>query len=293
MASHPVNLVLRFALELAADSSGLLGMDPGNGRLAVGLGYRVASGDGGAVGHVPGGRGSKEAPVRVPGMVRLALEAAFFATAVALLAVAGQVQLAIVFGVVIRTLRRVPTIVLRGCCSRSERARVGSHQQRAVAQAVEPVVPRDGFVIRSQDGFATREGAHEHQQGRARQVEVGEHDVHGAEAVARRDVEVRVFVDGDHRAPGTQVFFELAQGALDAGRVVAWGAVGRRPDRCRLQRADRGRADGDDAASAQLRVVDRLGILGREDGALGVNLVVLDVLLADGREGVQPDMQRA
>lgn len=102
MASHPVNLVLRFALELAAlTAAGYWGWTQGSGGWrwiwAIGLPLVMAA----LWGTFRVDGDPKEAPVRVPGMVRLTLEAAFFATAVALLAVAGQAQLAIVFGVVI------------------------------------------------------------------------------------------------------------------------------------------------------------------------------------------------
>ena len=74
------------------------------------------------------------------------------------------------------------------------------------------------------------ERRHEHQQRRLRQVEIGEQPLDDAEAVARRDEEPRFGLAGAH-AP-----------------VV----VGRR-----LERAQAGRADGDDAAAARARRVDR------------------------------------
>ena len=88
MGFQAVNLALRFLLELAALAAmAYWGWTTHEGVLwAVGLPL-VAAALWGTF-RVPGDPGP--APVAVPGPVRLALEAIFFGTAVALLAAAGQ-----------------------------------------------------------------------------------------------------------------------------------------------------------------------------------------------------------
>ena len=82
-------------------------------------------------------------------------------------------------------------------CARRERAgarlAVGAveaeahREQHRVAVAVEAVAAGDGVVVGGEDALLAGEGGDEHDQRRARQVEVGEHDVDGAEGVAGAD----------------------------------------------------------------------------------------------------------
>jgi hypothetical protein len=102
MGWHPANLVLRFVLELAAlAAAGYWGSTHGSGgwrwAWAIGLPLVMAA----VWGTFRVNGDPKEAPVAVPGIVRLALELAFFGGAVTLLAAAGQSRPAVIFGAVI------------------------------------------------------------------------------------------------------------------------------------------------------------------------------------------------
>ncbi len=102
MSQNPLNLLLRFLLELGilaalaywgwTQHEGLLQV-----LLAVGLPLIAAALWG--TFRVPGD--PKEAPVAVPGWLRLLLEAALFGAGVVALAAANQTQAAVVFGVVV------------------------------------------------------------------------------------------------------------------------------------------------------------------------------------------------
>jgi hypothetical protein len=102
MANHPLNLALRFVLELAGlaafaywgwtQHAGLL-------RWALAVGAPLAAAALWGVFRVPGHPGP--APVAVPGAVRLLLEAAFFGGATWALYAAGRPAWAAVFGVVV------------------------------------------------------------------------------------------------------------------------------------------------------------------------------------------------
>lgn len=102
MGSHPLNLALRFVLELVAwGALGYWGWTQHQGALrwllAIGLPL-VAMAAWGTF-RVPGD--PKDAPVAVPGAVRLALELLEFGLAALLLYQAGQQQAGIVFAVVV------------------------------------------------------------------------------------------------------------------------------------------------------------------------------------------------
>jgi hypothetical protein len=102
MADHPLNLALRFFLELAAlFAMGYWGWTQHSGLArfiwAVGLPLFTAALWG--IFRVPGDPGN--APVAVPGPVRLLLEAAFFGTAVWALAASGRSGWALAFGLVV------------------------------------------------------------------------------------------------------------------------------------------------------------------------------------------------
>ena len=102
MSEHPLNLGLRFLLELTAlGAYAYWGWTTheGIGRLAWAIGLPLLAATLWGVFRVPGDPG--DAPVAVPGAVRLALELAFFGGAVWLLGAAGRTQLALGFGAVV------------------------------------------------------------------------------------------------------------------------------------------------------------------------------------------------
>lgn len=103
MASNPINLALRFVLELIACwALGYWGWTQHTGVLRIVLAFGLpllamavwgtfrAAGD-----------PHENPPVAVPGAVRLVIELAEFGLAVGLLAAAGRAQWALVFGVVV------------------------------------------------------------------------------------------------------------------------------------------------------------------------------------------------
>src|SRR3990167_3932951 len=63
------------------------------------------------------------------------------------------------------------------------------NNERGVAVGVEAVARADRVSVRLHDQLPPRERADQHEERRARQVEVGQEDVHRAEAEAGRDVE--------------------------------------------------------------------------------------------------------
>jgi hypothetical protein len=102
MGSHPINLALRFVLELAAwGSMGYWGWTQHDGivRLVMGIGLPVLAMALWGTFRVPGD--PKDAPVAVPGGLRLLLELAEFGLAMGLLAAAGRDQWAIILGVIV------------------------------------------------------------------------------------------------------------------------------------------------------------------------------------------------
>ena len=102
MGSHPLNLALRFVLELVAwGALGYWGWTQHESvlRVLLGIGLPLVAMAVWGTFRVPGD--PKDAPVAVPGWVRLGIEAAEFGLAVVLLLAAGQPQFAIGFGVVV------------------------------------------------------------------------------------------------------------------------------------------------------------------------------------------------
>jgi len=102
MGSHPVNLALRFLLELAAWASiGYWGWSEHTGLLrpALGVGLPLLAMVLWGTFRVDGDPGA--APVPVPGLLRLALELAEFGLAAWLLVDAGHATLGIVFALVV------------------------------------------------------------------------------------------------------------------------------------------------------------------------------------------------
>jgi hypothetical protein len=102
MSKNPVNLALRFVLEMVALAAlAYWGWTEhgGIGRFVFGIGLPVAAA---AVwGTFRVADDPRDPPVTVPGWVRLLLEVVYFAAAVILLAAAGQSRVAVIFGVIV------------------------------------------------------------------------------------------------------------------------------------------------------------------------------------------------
>jgi hypothetical protein len=99
---HPLNAALRFAMELAALAAmGYWGwvQHAGLSRWLWALGLPLGAAVIWGTFRVPGDPG--DAPVAVPGAVRLLLELVFFGGAVWLLVLAGRPSLALVLGVLL------------------------------------------------------------------------------------------------------------------------------------------------------------------------------------------------
>jgi len=105
MAYHPLNLALRFLLELVALLAiGYWGWANFGGglRIVAAIGLPLIAAVLWATFAVPGDRSrSGKAPVPVPGVVRLGLELALFAVAVWALYAAGQTTLGLILAVVV------------------------------------------------------------------------------------------------------------------------------------------------------------------------------------------------
>src|SRR5262249_55540812 len=70
--------------------------------------------------------------------------------------------------------------------------RTQSNEQHGIAIAVETVAAPHRLGIGAKDAFAPKEGADEHEQGRARQMEVREEGVDSAKAMAGSEEKVGV-----------------------------------------------------------------------------------------------------
>ena len=105
MGFHPLNLLVRFLLESAAlIAMGCWGWQQGDGaaRYAFALGIPVVAAVVWGVFAVPGDRSrSGNAPVKVPGALRLGIEAGFFAFAVFALHRSGSRQLSVILAVAV------------------------------------------------------------------------------------------------------------------------------------------------------------------------------------------------
>jgi hypothetical protein len=102
MGSHPINLALRFLLELAAWASMAYWgwtQHQGIARFGWAIGLPLVAMAVWGTFRVPGDPG--DAPVAVPGVLRLVLELAEFGLAVGLLIVAGRFALGIGLGVIV------------------------------------------------------------------------------------------------------------------------------------------------------------------------------------------------
>jgi hypothetical protein len=102
MSKHPLNLLLVFILELAAlVAMAYWGWTMHEGLLRVVLAIGVPLLAAAMWGVFRVQNDPKEAPVEVPGWVRLLLEAVFFGSAVVMLYATGKTDWATVFGVLI------------------------------------------------------------------------------------------------------------------------------------------------------------------------------------------------
>ena len=102
MASHPVNLALRFLLELAAlFALGFWGWTEYSGarRIILAIALPLVAAILWGTFRVPGD--PKEAPVAVPGIVRLAYEFVFFGAATWALYAAGRPKWGLILGVIV------------------------------------------------------------------------------------------------------------------------------------------------------------------------------------------------
>ena len=93
--------------------------------------------------------------------------------------------------------------------------------EHGVAEGVEPVSLFNGLPVCGEDALAAGKCRYQHHQGRAGEVEVGEHGAHQAKLVARKDEQIRV-----------------PRGGLDLLAGIS---------RHVFQGSNRGGADGDDA----------------------------------------------
>ena len=105
MGSHPLNLAFRFLLELAALAAlGVWGWSLATGatRFVLALAAPIAAAAMWGLFNVPGDPSrSGAAPIPVRGVVRLALELAFFALAASALAASGHAGLGIALAVAV------------------------------------------------------------------------------------------------------------------------------------------------------------------------------------------------
>ncbi len=146
----------------------------------------------------------------------------------------------------------------------AEAGHAGALQQAGVAVGVEAVALGDGVGIGRLHPLEPGEGADQHEQGRARQVEVGQQQVGAAEPVAGRDEDVGLALERMEPAVGVD------------------GA---------LQQAQAGGADGDDAPARRPRGVDPLGRRGADLAPFAMHAVVLDPLGLDRQEGAGADVE--
>src|SRR5690349_4908357 len=65
-----------------------------------------------------------------------------------------------------------------------------SQDQHAIAVTEKPISLQHGFLIRAQNKFTTRKGAHKHKQSRFRQMKVGEQNIDRTKLERRIDKNV-------------------------------------------------------------------------------------------------------
>src|SRR5690606_35305549 len=104
------------------------------------------------------------------------------------------------------------------CTRRSSKSIISQplQDQHRIAERIEPVARLLRLLVSPEYRLAPGEGAHQHQQRGARQVEVRNHNINRHEAITGPDEQVGRLVDGDHRAPGTAVAVRLVRIAGDA-----------------------------------------------------------------------------
>lgn len=103
MASNPINLAVRFLLEVAGlITMGVWGWNQGRGvlRFVLALGIPVIAAAIWGTFGVANDRPSGRVPVPIPGMLRLGLELVFFGFAVWALYRSGAITLSWIFGVI-------------------------------------------------------------------------------------------------------------------------------------------------------------------------------------------------
>ncbi len=105
MGSHPINLAIRFLLEISGLAAlTMLGWYCGNGvdKYALALALPLVAAASWGIFAVPGDPSrSGEAVVQVPGTVRLLLELAFFASAIWSLFIMGKPMVGWVYGIAV------------------------------------------------------------------------------------------------------------------------------------------------------------------------------------------------
>src|SRR5438552_6405574 len=144
-------------------------------------------------------------------------------------------------------------------------ARLRSAKQAGVPVGIEPVAALDGMRIGRTHRLQPTEGRDEHEQRRARQMEIGHQHVGCPETVARGDEDV------GRSGPG-----------LDPA-VFARGT---------FQEAQRRRADSHDPPSAFPCCIERDRRLAAHGAGLGMHLVVGGVVGLHRQEGAGADMKR-
>src|SRR5215472_4323558 len=140
----------------------------------------------------------------------------------------------------------------------------GALDQAGVAVGEEPVAGGDRMGVGGLDPVEPGERGYQHQQSRARQVEIGQQHVDSAEAVAGHDEQARLAGKGPDLAV-------LKGSALDEAQA-------RCPDR-------------DEAAGSALGCRNALSGLGGENAAFGVHRMVARIGNLDRQERAGPDMQ--
>ena len=123
------------------------------------------------------------------------------------------------------------------------------------------------MAIRGQHFLAPREGRHQHQQARLRQVKIGKQSANEVEVETGRNEDLRF----------SSVRLKRAAGGL-AGAV--------------LQGANHGGADGDDAPAFGDGAIDRVRSGRGERVALAVEMNLIHALDAQRRKGFQADVER-
>ncbi len=139
-----------------------------------------------------------------------------------------------------------------------------TEQQTGIAVRVEAVARGDGVGVGALHHVETRQRRDQHEQGRARQVEIGHHHVDRAEGITRRDEQRGLAV-------------ERADAAVLAGRA--------------FEEPQRGRAYGDDAAAGPVRRVERLCGLRADAAGLGMHAMRIGILDLDRQKSAGADVQ--